>query len=92
MFLIMPRHQRVTKVVGIKRSCCVFVCMSTPCPQLKTVFFILPRYSVRSIAMSMTVCPLAYLKEDQLSLIPGLHDTDGCQTGCTTALTTGCVV
>ena len=24
-------------------------------------------------------------------LIPRLHDTTGCQTGCTTDLTTGCI-
>ena len=27
-----------------------------------------------------------------LTLKPRLHDTAGCQTGCTTALTTGCIV
>jgi len=35
---------------------------------------------------------LAWLHAQQSLLIPCLHDTTGCQCGCQTGLTTGCIV
>jgi len=57
-------------------------------------------YVFHDVSVTVSLYPLSKIIGGSLPpislsvvfLIPRLHDTDGCQTGYTTGLTTGCIV